>query len=65
MDSSDVRKLIGTPKLVCILGKPEELVGGPGSGKGTQCAKLVEEFGYLHISVGDLMRDEIKKVRNS
>ena len=37
-------------------------VGGPGSGKGTQCAKLVEEFGYTHISTGDLMRVEMKKV---
>ena len=37
-------------------------VGGPGSGKGTQCAKLVEEFGYTHISTGDLMRIEAKKV---
>jgi adenylate kinase family enzyme len=37
-------------------------LGGPASGKGTQCAKLVEEFGYTHISVGDLMRAEISKV---
>ena len=36
--------------------------GPPGSGKGTQCAKLVEEFGYTHISTGDLMRVEMKKV---
>ena len=37
-------------------------LGGPASGKGTQCAKLVEEFGYTHISTGDLMRAEISKV---
>ena len=36
--------------------------GAPGSGKGTQCEKLVEEFGYMHISTGDLIRNEIKKV---
>lgn len=36
-------------------------LGGPASGKGTQCDKLVEEFGYTHISVGDLVRDEIKR----
>jgi adenylate kinase family enzyme len=35
--------------------------GGPASGKGTQCDKLVEEFGYTHISVGDLVREEIKR----
>ena len=37
-------------------------IGGPASGKGTQCAKLVEEFGFTHISVGDLMRAETEKV---
>ena len=37
-------------------------LGGPASGKGTQCAKLVEEFGYTHISTGDLMRAEKDKV---
>jgi len=36
------------------------MFGGPGAGKGTQCAKLVEEFGYAHISTGDLMRAEVK-----
>ena len=35
--------------------------GGPASGKGTQCAKLVEEFGFTHISSGDLFREELKK----
>ena len=36
------------------------MLGGPGSGKGTQCAKLVEEFKYKHISTGDLLREEVK-----
>ena len=27
------------------------LTGGPGAGKGTQCAKLVETFGFVHLSV--------------
>lgn len=35
--------------------------GAPGSGKGVQCEKLVEEFGYMHISTGDLIRMEMKK----
>ncbi|XP_034711191.1 UMP-CMP kinase isoform X2 [Vitis riparia] len=33
--------------------------GGPGSGKGTQCAKIVETFGFTHISAGELLRREI------
>ena len=35
------------------------LFGPPGSGKGTQAAKLVDEFNLLHISTGDLFRYEI------
>ncbi|XP_059666975.1 probable UMP-CMP kinase 2 [Cornus florida] len=35
------------------------VLGGPGSGKGTQCAKLVENFGFTHLSAGDLLRKEI------
>ena len=34
-------------------------VGGPGSGKGTQCAKIVEHYGFTHLSTGDLLRDEV------
>ncbi|KNC47063.1 adenylate kinase isoenzyme 1 [Thecamonas trahens ATCC 50062] len=34
------------------------VLGGPGAGKGTQCAKLVEEFGFTHLSAGDLLRAE-------
>jgi len=35
------------------------LLGAPGSGKGTQAAKIVEDFGYKHVSTGDLLRKEI------
>ena len=35
-------------------------IGGPGSGKGTQCANIVQHFGYTHLSAGDLLRAEIK-----
>jgi UMP-CMP kinase len=34
------------------------VLGGPGSGKGTQCAKLVNEYGCIHLSAGDLLRAE-------
>ncbi|OMO85835.1 Adenylate kinase [Corchorus capsularis] len=35
------------------------VLGGPGSGKGTQCIKIVETFGFKHLSAGDLLRREI------
>ncbi|KAK6250463.1 hypothetical protein SCA6_004468 [Theobroma cacao] len=35
------------------------VLGGPGSGKGTQCIKIVETFGFTHLSAGDLLRQEI------
>ena len=34
-------------------------IGGPGSGKGTQCEKIVQTFGCHHISSGDLLRNEV------
>ncbi|KAK7339251.1 hypothetical protein VNO77_19907 [Canavalia gladiata] len=34
------------------------VLGGPGSGKGTQCANIVQQFGYTHLSAGDLLRAE-------
>ncbi|XP_033737231.1 UMP-CMP kinase-like [Pecten maximus] len=32
------------------------VLGGPGAGKGTQCDKIVKEFGFVHLSAGDLLR---------
>lgn len=42
-----------TPRVVFVL-------GGPGSGKGTQCGLIAAEeaLGYVHLSAGDLLRAE-------
>lgn len=34
------------------------ILGGPGSGKGTQSAHLVRDYGFTHMSAGDLLRAE-------
>jgi len=42
-----------TDKVTCFF-----VLGGPGCGKGTNCARLVQEFGFIHLSAGDLLRAE-------
>ncbi|RVE50334.1 hypothetical protein evm_005000 [Chilo suppressalis] len=36
------------------------ILGGPGSGKGTQCEKIIAKYGFTHLSTGDLLRAEVK-----
>lgn len=36
------------------------LFGPPGSGKGTQSEKLIDKYGLIHLSTGNLLREEIK-----
>lgn len=47
---------VNNKKPICIL-----VMGGPASGKGTYCKKLAEEFGMIHLSIGDILREERKK----
>ncbi len=35
------------------------IAGAPAAGKGTQCERIVERYGLVHISVGDLLRAEV------
>lgn len=37
------------------------LFGGPGSGKGTQSAKIIDQYGLYHISTGEVLRDHIAR----
>lgn len=35
------------------------VIGGPGCGKGTQCDRMIENYGFVHLSSGDLLRAEV------
>ena len=37
------------------------IFGAPGSGKGTQSEKLIDEYGLFHISTGEVLRDHISR----
>ena len=43
----------GNAKPTCFF-----ILGGPVCGKGTVCASLVKDYGLIHLSAGDLLREE-------
>jgi adenylate kinase len=43
---------------VCALGIV--IAGAPASGKGTQCSRIVDDYGVVHLSTGDLLRAAVK-----
>ncbi|KAF9564870.1 hypothetical protein EC968_004399 [Mortierella alpina] len=51
LTAADKKKALQDTTVIFVL-------GGPGAGKGTQCANLVRDFGFVHLSAGDLLRAE-------
>lgn len=37
------------------------MLGRQGSGKGTQCARVAERFGIVHVSTGDMLRSAVRQ----
>merc|ERR1711936_970957 len=60
MGELEGRLQAGRTMLEQELGEPNVgVLGGPGSGKGTQCQTIVTRMGYTHLSSGDLLRNEV------
>lgn len=36
------------------------IIGGPASGKGTQCEYIAERYGVVHLSTGDMLREAVR-----
>jgi UMP-CMP kinase len=51
-----MKDLLSTLNIVVI-----GMLGGPGSGKGTQCRLLADAFNLRHLSVGDVLRTEMNR----
>ena len=51
--SGTSEKLPAGTKIIFVL-------GGPGSGKGTQFDRIVAKYKLTHLSAGDLLREEVK-----
>ena len=42
----------GRPSIIFV-------IGGPGAGKGTQCSLLATKYDFAHLSLGNILRDEV------
>jgi len=41
------------------------IIGGPASGKGTQCEYITSKYNIIHLSTGEILRDAVRKNDNS
>jgi hypothetical protein len=48
------------PRLPCPKPNVVFVIGGPGSGKGTMCELAESQLGWTHLSMGELLRNEIE-----
>ncbi|KAI9251212.1 adenylate kinase-domain-containing protein [Sporodiniella umbellata] len=48
------------PSEVCVV----FVLGGPGAGKGTQCIRIKKDYEFVHLSAGDLLREEQKRAES-
>ncbi|XP_074107892.1 cytidine/uridine monophosphate kinase Dak1 isoform X1 [Cotesia typhae] len=59
-----INKILGLRRIaMSAIQKPEVIfvLGGPGAGKGTTCKDIVKKTNYVHLSAGDLLREEQNK----
>jgi UMP-CMP kinase len=58
-DQRDEKSAVKHANMIAARPRVVFILGGPGSGKGTQCSLLTENFhGVTHLSAGDLLRAE-------
>jgi len=59
------RARVSVSKLLCSNGSQRDLMtvimGPPGAGKGTISKKIIKDFGYAHVSTGDMLRAHVRE----
>lgn len=52
-------------RIIFVLGFLLYLLRPPGSGKNTQCDRIIDRYSLIHFSAGDLLREEVNRLLNS
>ena len=57
LDLVDEPSASGRDEVAVVVEAPKLIIAGaPASGKGTQCEMLIEKYGVVHLSTGDMLR---------